>query len=106
MVSFKKFFSNLENNTLKLPPPKKLKADLAEKINISLACVSVFKGPEQAQKEMAESFSHNVSELVHGEKFVDEFSNKIGIPKESETEDEFVERAKKIMKEMIREKLR
>jgi hypothetical protein len=52
-----------------------------------------------------EKFSTEVSKLAYSGEFLDEFSKDIGQPKENESEDEFVNRAKKTMKDLLRKKL-
>lgn len=53
----------------------------------------------------AGKFSEKVTELAYSEKFLNEFSNEIGSPKEGESENEFVKRAKNKMANLLRAKL-
>ncbi len=52
-----------------------------------------------------EKFSSKVAELVTNDTVLTELSNSLGVPKEHESEDEFVERAKSIFKNIISKKL-
>ncbi|MGB4497268.1 MAG: hypothetical protein WBI40_01095 [Methylococcaceae bacterium] len=50
-------------------------------------------------------FAEKVSELAHSDDFLNEFSDDIGLPKDNESEDDFVERAKSTMKTLLMKKL-
>jgi len=53
----------------------------------------------------ANKFSEKVTQLAYSEEFLNEFSNEIGLPKEGESEEEFVMRAKNKMKNLLKVKL-
>ena len=46
-------------------------------------------------------FSEKVTELAYGEEFLTEFSNVVGLPGKSETEEQFVIRAKNVMATLL-----
>lgn len=50
-------------------------------------------------------FNAQVGSLIADKVFISELSEKISMPKDNESEDEFVERAKSIMRDLIRKKL-
>jgi len=100
MSDFKDFF-NAKNNTDK--------AELAistgiNNILVASSVIGLFSGSGKKEKA-AEEFSNKVSRFVHSDEFIGEFSKDIGIPKENESEDEFVSRAKDAMKNLLRKKL-
>ncbi|BBM83360.1 hypothetical protein [Candidatus Uabimicrobium amorphum] len=49
-------------------------------------------------------FSDDISKTIHSKQFMDELSKKIDIPKENESEEEFIERAGEAMKSLLYEK--
>nr|HDI1706959.1 hypothetical protein [Klebsiella pneumoniae] len=51
-------------------------------------------------------FSNQAAELVTDEKFLDELQDKIGNPQANENEDEFIHRAKKEMRNLLKSKLK
>lgn len=51
------------------------------------------------------SFGEYVSQRIHSDDFLDELSANIGTPKDNESRDEFIDRAKDTMKNLLREKL-
>lgn len=57
-------------------------------------------------KSKASEFASEVRALVSNEEFVAQLSEDIGEPKEFETEDEFVNRAKQMMKNLLKAKLK
>ena len=50
-------------------------------------------------------FSHEVAEIVSGEEFISELSTKIGKPRSGESEDEFVDRAKNSLRDLLQRKV-
>lgn len=48
-----------------------------------------------------QKFAEEVSNLAQDEEFISEFSNRIGLPSETETEDEFVERSRDVLRRML-----
>lgn len=53
----------------------------------------------------AQEFSGKVSDLISSDDFISDLSDRIGTPLASETEDEFVARAKSQMRSLLSEKL-
>jgi len=68
----------------------------------AITTLSSFSSSSLSKKE---KFCTEVSQFVHSDDFLDEFSKDIGKPKDNESEDEFVERAKKTMKSLFMKKL-
>lgn len=52
-----------------------------------------------------QKFSQEVSSLVQDTALISEFSNKMGTPEETETEEEFVKRGSDVLRRMLYEKL-
>ena len=55
--------------------------------------------------EKSSEFSHKLSELATSDEVMNELSDEIGAPKNDETEDEFVERAKSALATILKRKL-
>lgn len=53
----------------------------------------------------ASDLADSTAKLVSDKDFLDELEGKIGLPKKSETEDEFVARAKRSMLQLLKNKL-
>lgn len=51
-----------------------------------------------------QNFSQEVSSLVQDTTLISEFSDKIGTPKETETEEEFVKRGSDVLRKMLYER--
>lgn len=68
--------------------------------NLTLALSSAL-GSSKAQE-----FSESISDLVSSDNFISDLSDRIGTPLASETEDEFVARAKSLMSSLLSEKLK
>ncbi len=49
----------------------------------------------------SQEFAEDVSKAISSNEFISELSDKIGLPLESETEDEFVERSSKVLRNML-----
>lgn len=101
MSDFKDFF-NAKTNTEKTEL-----ASIGSKINNILMTASVtglLVGSGKKEKA-ADEFSNKVSQFVHSDEFIGELSKDIGTPKENESEDEFVSRAKDAMKNLLRKQL-
>ncbi|MCL1479677.1 MAG: hypothetical protein MH219_20235 [Marinobacter sp.] len=56
-------------------------------------------------KKQANEFSSEVMEISTSDKVIKELSEKVGTPLESETEDEFVQRASSALKSILMSKL-
>jgi hypothetical protein len=56
-------------------------------------------------KQEKTSFSDELSKIVTKDEFISELSKDIGIPRKNETEEEFVSRAKGVLRAMLRKKL-
>jgi len=98
-MDFKKFFEKVkkqDKNSLMVPSSEVL----TNKVN---AVLSV--SPSFLSKNDAQEFSEKVSSLAVSSDVIDEFSSKIGLPKDNESEDEFVNRAKLTLKDILKKKL-
>lgn len=101
MSNFKDFFSSKSNTN------NKTELAISSKINtilVASSAVGLFSGSGKKEKA-TEEFSKKVSQFVHSDEFLDEFSKDIGEPKQNESEDEFVNRAKDAMRNLLRKKL-
>ncbi|QYY84600.1 hypothetical protein [Pseudomonas germanica] len=72
----------------------------------SVKSAVVLAGIDSLGKTKANEFASEVVELVSSKAFVDKLSDDIGEPTELETEDQFIERAKKTMKALLKSKLK
>lgn len=121
MTNFKDFFKSVESKNKSLTQSESSKTTVATAINnvfsTSLAIKSISSTylasnsingllSNSNKKEIAaQKFSNDVSELVHSDEFLEEFSEKVGVPKENESENEFVNRAKETMRTLLKKKL-
>jgi hypothetical protein len=62
--------------------------------------VTPFLPPSDKKQE----FSEKVSNLVRDKEFISEFSDRIGVPSELETEDEFVKRGNSVLRKILHNK--
>jgi hypothetical protein len=102
--TFKEFFDSDDNPDKNLPVHSQSFSVGSAAISNSLAGVSLSSGllfPDNSREEFAEK----VSSLSHSDEFISELSEGIGVPMDAETEDQFVERAKKAMADLLRKKL-
>lgn len=67
--------------------------------SIGLAAVGHFQGDKAAE------FADQVSELATSDAVMDQLSDQLGMPRENETEDEFVARAKATMAQILSDRL-
>jgi len=118
MTNFKDFFKSMESKSKALAQSNSSKLAVTTAISnilsTGLAANSISGLPSNSiagvtianKKQIAsEKFSNDVSELVHSDDFLEEFSQNIGTPQENESEDEFVNRAKEAMRALLRKKL-
>ena len=56
-------------------------------------------------RSKADEFAQNISKLVTSDPFVEELRAEIGMVQPGESEEEFVDRASDLMRELIRKKL-
>ena len=100
MTTFKSYLEKTkvaQNTSLALPSSKKLVNIISkELIESPLANIS---------NTDASELSNKVSELATSAEVINEFSDEIGVPKNHETEDEFVERAKATLTKILKRKL-
>ncbi len=99
MSTFKEFMNEAKESSNKTLPASNTSLSAIE-TSLTLAISSLltpFSVPSNEKKE----FSKKVSNLVRDEKFISQFSDCIDVPLEIETEDEFVERANSVLREML-----
>ena len=99
MPNFKDFINSVEDNA-KLLELRSSTTKLASKISGSLVSAPIGLSNYESEK-----FGSEVSKLAHSDEVLTELSNEIGKPREVETEDEFVERAKSSLVNILRNKL-
>ncbi|MDG0795657.1 hypothetical protein [Pectobacterium punjabense] len=71
-----------------------------------LPSISTLNIIQLSQPDKAEKFTEQAVKLITQDDFLDELETSIGLPRESETEDEFVSRAKSRMKALLTKKLK
>jgi len=99
MPNFKDFVNSVKDNP-KLLELRSSTTELATKISGSL-----ISAPIGLSNSESEKFGSEVTKLAHSDEVLNELSKEIGKPKEVETEDEFVERAKSSLANILRNKL-
>ena len=97
MSNFKKFF-NENQNTSQVSAIK-----LSSKINASL--VGLASAGLVISKNEEEKFSKEVADLAYSDEVITELNDKIGAIKDTESEEEFVRRAKSNLADILRKKL-
>ncbi|ACK67270.1 hypothetical protein PCC8801_3299 [Rippkaea orientalis PCC 8801] len=99
MSSFKEFMDEAEESPTKALPSSNMSLSA---IQTSLtSAVSNLLTPFSVPSDKKQEFSEEVSSLVQDEAFISEFSDRIGLPSEIETEDEFVERGSDVLRKML-----
>lgn len=104
MATLKEFLdSNKKSTSLTLLPGPKLAA------TIQSSLVS-FEANQKHQlvnnnKEASKDFSNKLSNLIQSDEFMQQLSDKVGQPLKTESENEFVDRAKNTMRKIILSKL-
>ncbi|MDQ7091696.1 MAG: hypothetical protein Q9M50_13850 [Methylococcales bacterium] len=106
MSEFKEYFFAKKPKSLSLAHPSIQSSITAISGSIvgGLSFINSLGGQSLPEKGK-EKFANEVSSLAHSEGFIEEFSSIIKEPKKGETEDEFVNRAKKSMRKLLSEKL-
>lgn len=117
MANFHEFSKSINtNNVHALPSKNESQRLVASNVKKELSCPSTLgtamdvgllvpRSVLSNSYKKEEQFSEELSQLVHSDNFLDELSDKIGQPTEAETEDEFVDRAKTTMRQMLKNKL-
>lgn len=99
MSSFKEFMDEAEESPTKALPASNMSLSA---IQTSLtSAISSLLTPFSIPSDKKQEFSEEVSNLVQDEAFISEFSDRIGLPSEIETEDEFVERGSGVLRKML-----
>ncbi len=99
MTNLKNFILSLKNKDDKLPVPT------IAKINLEISVIPSIYSLEISNSDK-ENFSNMVADMTNSKEFINELSNKIENPKNNESEDEFVIRAKEIMKKLLKDNLK
>lgn len=73
-------------------------------LSVALGIATVL--PNKSKAAALEEFSKKVSNYAASKEVISTLSDEIGTPKEDESEDEFVERAKTTLKNILRKKFR
>jgi len=99
MSSFKEFMNKAEKSPNKDLPGTNISFSAIQNSLMSniIGILTPFSVPSDKKQE----FSEEVCNLVQGEAFISEFSDRIGLPSEIETEDEFVERGSDVLRKML-----
>lgn len=71
----------------------------------SISNIALLSTKKSITKSDAEKFSNEAIQIAGSDEVIDKLSNKVGRPLENESEDEFVDRAKSALKEILKEKL-
>ena len=101
MSTFKEFIQNKNSENKSLLGSKSFnQIDLMRGISSNLILSKVLVGQSEEDK-----FSSEVAEIVAGNEFISELSDKIGKPKINESENEFVDRAKNLLRELLKSKV-
>lgn len=97
MSNFKKF---VKSSRTKQVINSSSSQELAIKISGTLAAAGVSLSSGEQEK-----FSDEVVQVANSDEVLTELSDSVGDPKESESEDEFVERAKSTLAKILKQKL-
>ncbi len=104
MDNFKEFVDSAFIGSKKGSERKALpssKASLAEAQNEILLSVTSLLDHVAEPEDKKEKFSKEVSSLVSSDDFIEKLSDRIGIPKDEESEDAFVERSKSELRKIL-----
>jgi hypothetical protein len=106
MSDFKEYFfsKKSENSELASSSIEKSISTISGSIVGGLSAINAIAGKSFSISEK-EKFANEASSLAHSEDFIQEFSSIIKEPRKEETEDEFVNRAKAFMRELLSKKL-
>jgi hypothetical protein len=102
--TFKDFYESQGNIGASSPPFAAAMEIAAAGISASLIGAALKTGamfPDASRDE----FGRKVAEVAYSDEFITQFSNEIGTPLSSESEDQFVQRAKAAMTKLLRDKL-
>ena len=105
MSSFEHFWNSSENS-IESVNSSELQTSLATNIQgiLMAGTLSVFSF-NNTQVEEAK-FSEEVANYVTGDEFISSLSNNLGEPKVTETEEDFVERASRLLRTILEEKFK
>ena len=105
VTSFKDFFKSVKTTDTLLSISDS-RAAIATKVCKEIAIIkSTNTDVLPISNSDIKSFGEYVSQRVHSDDFLDELSANIGTPKDNESRDEFIDRAKDTMKNLLRAKL-
>ena len=106
-MSFADFYFSDDNPDKALPPAGTSTAIGTAAVVSALSSIPSILGISQiSSPDKQFEFAQKVSEMAHEPGFIDDLSNRLGSPGEEETEEAFVRRAKSILRELLRSRLR
>jgi|GEM_PF-5272256 len=105
MTSFKEFHKKSEQLTEDFQKTGSIVTQISQNIQLRLSpmvgALSIFTTSEKLEK-----FSKEVANYATSDDLLSSISDQIGEPKENETEQEFVERASQILREVLKKKFK
>lgn len=104
MINFKDFYKKTEQVSEDTSTEPGLATNVALGVNLlvsSLGISSLFSNSQQIEK-----FSQEVASYATGDDVISSVSEQIGQPRENETEEEFVERASQVLREILKKKFK
>ncbi|MEV3814267.1 hypothetical protein [Aeromonas allosaccharophila] len=105
MSNLKDFIKSQQNKSQALiGPSSTLTTNTRELANKISNCLVTAKTTSLSSSD-SEKFGHEVVKVAHSDEVISELSREIGKPKESETENEFVNRGKLALANILRKKL-
>lgn len=105
MSSFEHFWNGSDDSSESINS-KELQTSLATNIPAILASVSFSIFPFKNTEAEKAKFSEEVANYVTSDEFISSLSNNLGEPKVTETEEDFVERASRLLKTTLEEKFK
>ncbi|MGB7086017.1 MAG: hypothetical protein WBD47_10720 [Phormidesmis sp.] len=99
MSSFEEFMDRAEDSSTKALSASNTSLSAIE--TALTVAVSNLLTPVSVPIDKKQEFSEKVSSVVSDEGFISKFSDRIGVPSERETEDDFVERSSSVLRQML-----
>ena len=96
MSNFKDFVNSIDKNEISLSSSQELATKISNSLTTSAISITKFD---------SEKFGTEVVKVAKSDEVLTELSQSIGDPKEEESEDEFVERAKSTLAAILKRKL-
>ncbi|MFQ2147958.1 hypothetical protein ACK33U_04955 [Aeromonas jandaei] len=105
MSSLKDFIKSQKNKSQTLIGPSSTLNTNARALVNNISNYIVTANATSLSSSDSEKFGHEVVKIAYSDEVISELSREIGKPKESETEDEFVNRGKLTLANILRKKL-